>query len=85
MGTLRHCEHAHGTMNELRCLEENMREAMRGGIIHHGSFNDDVLSLCNEFRQAITMLYSNNYQTEHQEVSILDSTDPTLDQHDFQI
>ena len=72
-------------MDGLGCVEKTMREVMRGGIIYCGSFNDGVLSLFNELGQAITVLYGDNYQTEHQEASILDSADPTLDQHDLQI
>ena len=58
---------------------------MRGDMIYHGSFNADILSLCNELRQAITVIYVNNYQTERQEASILDIIDSTLDQYDLWI
>ena len=72
-------------MDGLRRIKETMKEVMRGVIHHHGSFNADVLSLCNELRQAITVLYGDNYQTEEQEASILDNAYPTLDQHDILI
>ena len=54
-------------------------------IHHHGFFNSDVLSLCNELRQAITVLYDDDYQTEEQAASILDNDYPTLEQHDLRI
>ena len=56
-----------------------MKEVIRGGTIYHGSFNADVLSLCNESHQATTVIYGNTYQTEQQEASILDSVDIQTD------
>ena len=80
-----HREYVQRAMDGLRCAEKTMREVLRGGIIYHGSFNAAVISLYNELHQVITVIYDNNYQTEHQDVIILDKINPTLDQYDIQI
>ena len=84
-GALRNREYRRRATDGLRRIEETMKELMMGQIHHHGSFNSDVLSLCNELRQAITVLYDDDYQTEEQEASILDNDYPTLEQHDLRI
>ena len=83
--TLRDREHVQRIMYSLRCIVETMQEVIKESDIRNGSFNANILILCNKLRQAVTILYGNNFQTKHQKASILDSIFLTQDESDLKI
>ena len=58
---LRHSEYTHRAMHGHRCIEETIQEVIKGSTIRNGTFNLDVLSLCNELLEDITISYGDNF------------------------